>query len=255
MPGAKPSDRCLPYILRLQGLIEEIDDAMSGSNFDQSMPASPHSMEEIRCIRRSYISVKASITFPIGASPMMYLQLQMIDLLTCYHAIENAPSVLYQTIEWGFTDPQLLNSLSQAISAAKSLLDAVLYPYANPISLPIAGWEMLYRALPLAVRLDSIAANVTDRTNQLRKILDLPYVIRQVVLRMEQIVDVRSNQDGKGLFHQLRRQAGELEQLYMESPNEHESLRSETPSYGDFYTLDPALTLTQCDEIDVMLGL
>ncbi|KAM0545440.1 hypothetical protein ACHAPJ_011345 [Fusarium lateritium] len=228
---------------------------MSGSNFDQNMPASPHSMDNIRRIRKSYLTVKASITFPIGASPIMYLQLQMIDLLTCYYAIENAPGILYQTIEWGFTDHQLLNSLSQAISAAKSLLDAVLYPYANPISLPVAGWEMLCRALPLAVRLDSIAAKVTDATNQLRKILDLPYVIRQIVLRLEQIIDVRLNQDGKGLFHQLRRQAGEFEQLYMESPNEHESLGSETPLYGDFYTLDPALTLTQCDEIDVMLGL
>ncbi|KAF4950275.1 hypothetical protein FSARC_13250 [Fusarium sarcochroum] len=210
-PGAKPSDRCLPYIVRLQKLIEEIDDAMSGSTLDQNISASPHTMNEVQA---------------------------MIDLLTCYHAIENAPSVLYQTIEWGFTDPQLLNSLSQAISAAKSLLNAVLHPYANQISLPVAGWEMLYRALPLAVRLDSIAAKATDAPNQLCKVLDLPHVIRQIALRMEQILEVDSDQDGKALFQQLRRQACGFEQFFMEPPGEQQSLESVN---GDLYTLDPAL--------------
>ncbi|KAF4974446.1 hypothetical protein FZEAL_8646 [Fusarium zealandicum] len=216
----QPTDRHLPYIIYLQKLTEEVDDAVtsatqSSSHSNQQLP------KELHRIRERYMSTKASLPFPLSESPTILLQLHVLDLLICQPSpdgISFGPNG-FQNLEAGGDQTRLLDWLSQSVSAAKSLISVVLVlPQGEEGAMPNTGWVMLYCAVSLAVRLDLVAAQADNAhtTGHLRRILDMPHTLRQIVLRME----AASKPDGPGgekdPFSGLSRRARRIERWYLE---------------------------------------
>ncbi|KAM0546047.1 hypothetical protein ACHAPJ_011061 [Fusarium lateritium] len=105
------------------------------------------------------------------------------------------------------------------MSAAKSLISVILVlPQGEEDALPNTGWIMLYCAVSLAVRLDLIAAQPENSqlAGHLRRILDMPHTLRQIVLRMEAASGQESNDGEPDPYNGLARRARRIERWYLE---------------------------------------
>ncbi|UPK94451.1 hypothetical protein LCI18_005386 [Fusarium solani-melongenae] len=217
---SQPTDKHLPYIIYLQKLTEEVDDAVTGatstlSTTTQQLPA------ELHRIRERYMTTKASLPFPLSESPTILLQLHVLDLLICQPSpdgVSYGPNG-FQSLQAAGDQNRLLDWLSQSISAAKSLISVVLVlPQGEEGAMPNTGWIMLYCAVSLAVRLDLVAAQAENAqtTGHLRRILDMPHTLRQIVLRMEAASGPDAGDGEKDPFYGLSRRARRIEQWYLE---------------------------------------
>ncbi|KAM0433902.1 hypothetical protein ACHAPT_003845 [Fusarium lateritium] len=218
--ATQPTDRHLPYIIYLQKLTEEVDDAVTGATSTQStttqqLPA------ELHRIRERYMTTKASLPFPLSESPTILLQLHVLDLLICQPSpdgVSYGPNG-FQSLQAAGDQTRLLDWLSQSISAAKSLISVVLVlPQGEEGAMPNTGWIMLYCAVSLAVRLDLVAAQAENAqtTGHLRRILDMPHTLRQIVLRMEAASGPDLGDGEKDPFYGLSRRARRIEKWYLE---------------------------------------
>ncbi|KAG5750080.1 hypothetical protein H9Q69_001281 [Fusarium xylarioides] len=251
--GTAPSDRHLPYIIYLQKLTEEVDDAVieatgaiRGSRQDK-LPA------ELHRIRERYTSTKSSLPFPLSESPTILLQLHVLDLLICQPSpdgISYGPNG-FQSLQQGADQSRLLDWLSQSMSAAKSLISVILLlPQGDEDTMPNIGWIMLYCAVSLSVRLDLVAAQPENAqtAGHLRRILDMPHTLRQIVLRMESASNSNPGDGESDPYFGLARRARRIERWYLErcgpveSPEVGSLFGSTETSPSNPYTADIGLT-------------
>ncbi|KAH7246476.1 hypothetical protein BKA59DRAFT_200191 [Fusarium tricinctum] len=262
--GTSPSDRHLPYIIYLQKLTEEVDDAvieatgaMRGSRQDR-LPA------ELHRIRERYTSTKSSLPFPLSESPTILLQLHVLDLLICQPSpdgVSYGPSG-FQSLQQGTDQNRLLDWLSQSMSAAKSLISVILLlPQGEEDTMPNIGWIMLYCAVSLAVRLDLVAAQPENAqtAGHLRRILDMPHTLRQIVLRMEAASGQETSDGEKDPYYGLARRARHIERWYLDrcAPVESPEIGSlfastETSPSNPFTTTDMGLTPSSFQEASLV---
>ncbi|KAI6762666.1 hypothetical protein HG530_008646 [Fusarium avenaceum] len=262
--GTSPSDRHLPYIIYLQKLTEEVDDAvieatgaMRGSRQDR-LPA------ELHRIRERYTSTKSSLPFPLSESPTILLQLHVLDLLICQPSpdgVSYGPSG-FQSLQQGTDQNRLLDWLSQSMSAAKSLISVILLlPQGEEDTMPNIGWIMLYCAVSLAVRLDLVAAQPENAqtAGHLRRILDMPHTLRQIVLRMEAASGQETSDGETDPYHGLARRARHIERWYLDrcAPVESPEIGSlfastETSPSNPFTTTDMGLTPSSFQEASLV---
>lgn len=251
--GTAPSDRHLPYIIYLQKLTEEVDDAVieatgaiRGSRQDK-LPA------ELHRIRERYTSTKSSLPFPLSESPTILLQLHVLDLLICQPSpdgISYGPNG-FQSLQQGADQSRLLDWLSQSMSAAKSLISVILLlPQGDEDTMPNIGWIMLYCAVSLSVRLDLVAAQPenSQTAGHLRRILDMPHTLRQIVLRMESASNSNPGDGESDPYFGLARRARRIERWYLErcgpaeSPEVGSLFGSTETSPSNPFTADIGLT-------------
>ncbi|KAG5814427.1 hypothetical protein H9Q74_002671 [Fusarium xylarioides] len=251
--GTAPSDRHLPYIIYLQKLTEEVDDAVieatgaiRGSRQDK-LPA------ELHRIRERYTSTKSSLPFLLSESPTILLQLHVLDLLICQPSpdgISYGPNG-FQSLQQGADQSRLLDWLSQSMSAAKSLISVILLlPQGDEDTMPNIGWIMLYCAVSLSVRLDLVAAQPENAqtAGHLRRILDMPHTLRQIVLRMESASNSNPGDGESDPYFGLARRARHIERWYLErcgpveSPEVGSLFGSTETSPSNPYTADIGLT-------------
>ncbi|KAF4441526.1 cercosporin resistance [Fusarium acutatum] len=251
--GTAPSDRHLPYIIYLQKLTEEVDDAVieatgaiRGSRQDK-LPA------ELHRIRERYTSTKSSLPFPLSESPTILLQLHVLDLLICQPSpdgISYGPNG-FQSLQQGTDQSRLLDWLSQSMSAAKSLISVILLlPQGDEDTMPNIGWIMLYCAVSLSVRLDLVAAQPENAqtAGHLRRILDMPHTLRQIVLRMESASNSNPGDGESDPYFGLAKRARRIERWYLErcgpveSPEVGSLFGSTETSPSNPFTADIGLT-------------
>ncbi|RMJ16599.1 hypothetical protein CDV36_003718 [Fusarium kuroshium] len=182
-----PTDKYLVYIIRVQTLIERVDDIVSKPSAVQDL--SPF-WEETQRIAQECTEIKATLPFPLSDSPPLLLQLHMLELLLSqasprgtpfgldkFQQNQNPPEGQASHIDW----------LSASMSAARSLISVVLVlPHGEEMAMSNMGWIMIYCGLSLAVRLDLIAirGSISGSTGHLRRFLDMPHTLRQIILRL-----------------------------------------------------------------------
>ncbi|CAG7557940.1 unnamed protein product [Fusarium equiseti] len=223
--GSFPTDRHLPYIIYLQKLTEEVDDAVIEATGTTRGSRPAQLPAELQRIRDRYTSTKQAFPFPLSESPTILLQIHVLDLIICQPSPDGmsyGPSG-FQSLQQGTDQTRLLDWLSQSMSAAKSLISVILIlPQGEEDSMPNIGWIMLYCAVSLAVRLDLIAGQPENAqvAGHLRRILDMPHTLRQIVLRMEAASGGETEPDP---YWGLARRARRIEQWYLERSGPVES--------------------------------
>ncbi|QPC79203.1 hypothetical protein HYE68_009955 [Fusarium pseudograminearum] len=239
--GSFPTDRHLPYIIYLQKLTEEVDDAVIEASGTVRGSRQGHLPAELQRIRERYTTTKSSLPFPLSESPTILLQLHVLDLIICQPSpdgISYGPNG-FQSLQQGTDQNRFLDWLSQSMSAAKSLISVVLLlPQGEEDSMPNIGWIMLYCAVSLAVRLDLVAAQPenSQTAGHLRRILDMSHTLRQIVLRMEAASGPNTGDIEPSPYWDLARRARRIERWYMdrcgpvESPEVGSIFASSEPS-------------------------
>ncbi|KAF4964964.1 hypothetical protein FSARC_7142 [Fusarium sarcochroum] len=219
--GSFASDRHLPYIIYLQKLTEEVDDAVIEATGTIRGSRPGQLPIELHRIRDRYTATKTGLPFPLSESPTILLQLHCLDLLICQPSpdgVSYGPGG-FENLQGGADSGRLLDWLSQSMSAAKSLISVILVlPHGEEDALPNTGWIMLYCAVSLAVRLDLVAAQPENAqiAGHLRRILDMPHTLRQIVLRMEAAAGQESNDGEPDPYCGLARRARRIERWYLE---------------------------------------
>ncbi|KAF5547968.1 cercosporin resistance [Fusarium napiforme] len=204
-------------------------------------------------IRERYTSTKSSLPFPLSESPTILLQLHVLDLLICQPSpdgISYGPNG-FQSLQQGADQSRLLDWLSQSMSAAKSLISVILLlPQGDEDTMPNIGWIMLYCAVSLSVRLDLVAAQPENAqtAGHLRRILDMPHTLRQIVLRMESASNSNPGDGESDPYFGLARRARRIERWYLErcgpveSPEVGSLFESTETSPSNPFTADIGLT-------------
>ncbi|UPK95978.1 hypothetical protein LCI18_006913 [Fusarium solani-melongenae] len=182
------TDRYLVYIIRVQTLIERVDDITS--KLSAAHDLSPF-WEETQRIAQECADIKATLPFPLSDSPPLLLQLHMLELLLSQSSPRGTPFGLdkfQRNQNPAEGQPAIIDWLSASMSAARSLISVVLVlPHGEEMAMSNIGWIMVYCGLSLAVRLDLIAirGTISGPTGHLRRFLDMPHTLRQIVLRLE----------------------------------------------------------------------
>ncbi|KAK2055987.1 hypothetical protein LY76DRAFT_595569 [Colletotrichum caudatum] len=213
-----PTDRYLPYIIRLQRLAEEIDDVVKNESVLDPMQIHASVSEA----KESVAAFKNSLTFPLSDCPLLVPQMHTIQLCLNQLSLPEAP--------FGLTNPQndslqrLITGLSDSTVSAKSLISVLIHtPPGQEVYFPNIIWVMLHCGLTLAARLDLLAADprIAFMAEHLRQFSDIGHTIRQVVLRLESTsspnVDDRGDRDS---FYHFAIRAKRVEQFYLQQQNQ-----------------------------------
>ncbi|KAM0345567.1 hypothetical protein ACHAPU_006220 [Fusarium lateritium] len=134
------------------------------------------------------------------------------------------------------------------MTAAKSLISVILLlPQGEEDTMPNIGWIMLYCAVSLAVRLDLVAVQPenTQSAGHLRRILDMPHTLRQIVLRMEATSGQNAAHGEADPYYGLARRARHIERWYLER-----CAPAESPEMGSMFAFNetsPANPFTAAD--------
>ncbi|KAJ4327410.1 hypothetical protein N0V84_002181 [Fusarium piperis] len=183
-----PTDKYLAYIIRVQTLIEKVDDIVSKPSATQDLTSF---WAETQRIAQECAEIKAALPFPLSDSPPLLLQLHMLELLLSQSSPRGTPFGLdkfQQNQNPAEGQPAIIDWLSASMSAARSLISVILVlPYGEEMAMSNMGWIMMYCGLSLAVRLDLIAVRgaTSGSTRHLRRFLDMPHTLRQIVLRLD----------------------------------------------------------------------
>lgn len=109
--------------------------------------------------------------------------------------------------------------------------------------LPNLGWIMMYCGLSLAVRLDLVAAqaSISQTTQHLRRILDMPHTLRQIVLRLEAATSQEEDVDGdEGPFYRFVKRVRHIEEWYLEHSKQLDLSEQQTlHAATDSLTINP----------------
>ncbi|KDN65946.1 hypothetical protein CSUB01_05368 [Colletotrichum sublineola] len=216
-----PTDRYLPYIIRLQRLAEEIDDVVKNESILDPMQIQASVSEA----KESVAAFKNSLSFPLSDCPLLVPQMHTIQLCLNQLSLPEAP--------FGLSNPQtdslqrLITGLSESTVSAKSLISVLLHtPPGQEVYFPNIIWVMLHCGFTLAARLDLLAADprIGLMAEHLRQFSDIGHTIRQVVLRLESAsspdVDDRGDRDS---FYHFAIRAKRVEKFYLQQQNQSAS--------------------------------
>lgn len=225
--GGKPTDKYLPYIIYLQKLIEELDDAVSMSH------EALYLTTELQRIKEMYLQTKTSLPFALSESPTIQQQLHVLELLICQPSPDSValgPNG-FQNVQVAESSNGLLDWLSQSLAAAKSIISVFLtLPGGEEGLLPNMSWVVLYSSASLAVRLDLLAAHYD--MGHLRRILDMTYTLRQIRLRLESAAGFDSSPEvPRNAFYHLNIKAQQVERWYL-----HHTSTTSSPSMGSMFS-------------------
>ncbi|KAH7148998.1 hypothetical protein B0J13DRAFT_295194 [Dactylonectria estremocensis] len=213
------NDKYLGYIIQLQSLTEGVEDMVGRTS---TTGDGEQFKAEIQKTAQKLAEIKSTWPFSLSKSPTLLLQYHLLELLLSQASpkgtpfgldkFHDAPNQLEQ-------QAPILNWLSSSISAVRSLISVALVPpQGEESAMSNTGWIIIYCGLSLAVRFDLIAAKgvISDFTQHLRQLLDIPHTLRQIVLRLE-AVDV-SEPDiticDHRPFHDLAKRVRRLEEWY-----------------------------------------
>lgn len=235
-----PTDKHLSYIIRLQKLIEDIDSMMASegskapleierikeecTGIRVSLPFSVHESRKPRFLSIS-VDIIAALTNCLTAP--INMQLSLLELLLSQSSLGGSTfgiDKFHEVQAMSDSASRLLEWLSTSISAVRSLISMVLVlpageerPVANTI------WLALYCALALGVRLDLLAAHrgPSGPAYHLRRFLDMPHTLRQMVKRTESAAGGAEldDQGDRDVFHHMARRCRRLEDWYLERIN------------------------------------
>ncbi|KAF7550624.1 hypothetical protein G7Z17_g5593 [Cylindrodendrum hubeiense] len=219
----QPTDKYLPYIIYLQKLTEELDDAVSMSQNSEYLTI------ELKRIKEMYVNTKSTLPFMLSECPTIQLQLQVLELLICQPSPDSVtlgPNG-FQNVQGAASSNGLLDWLSQSLAAAKSLITVFLtLPHGAEGLMPNMNWIVLYSTASLSVRLDLLA--VYYEQGHLRRILDLPYTLRQIVLRLEAAAGLEDGSEPpRNAFSHLATKGQQIERWYI-----HRTSHTSSPSMG-----------------------
>ncbi|KAH6887494.1 hypothetical protein B0T10DRAFT_607439, partial [Thelonectria olida] len=183
-----PTDKYLSYIIRIQTMAEEVEDIVSRTSTSGDVP---QFFSQIQLVAQKCADLKNTLPFSLGVSPPLLLQFYMLELLLSQASPGGTPFGLDKfrvNLDQAGGQASLIDWLSTSISAARSLMSMILVlPQGEEAAMSNMGWIMMHCALSLAVRLDLLAAagSISGATQHLRKFLDMPYTLRQIMLRLE----------------------------------------------------------------------
>jgi hypothetical protein len=145
------------------------------------------------------------------------LQVHVLELLICQpspDSVSLGPNG-FQNVQGAANPSGLLDWLSQSLAAAKSLISILLIlPPGEEGLMPNMGWVCLYSTASLAVRLDLLALHCD--MGHLRRILDLTYTLRQIIIRLQTLSDFQSGPEvPKNAFYHLTIRARQVEKWYL----------------------------------------
>ncbi|KAF4982477.1 hypothetical protein FZEAL_1902 [Fusarium zealandicum] len=173
-------------------LIENVEDIVSRTS--PTNDGAQFSVESQQ-IAQSCADIKSTLPFPLSESLLfpapLLLHLYMLELLLSQSSPQGTPFGLdkFQIGQDLSRDQgRLIDWLSASMSASRSLISVILIlPRGEEAAMSNIGWIMMHCGLSLAVRLDLIAAkgDISRLTKHLRRLLDMPHTIRQIVLRLE----------------------------------------------------------------------
>ncbi|RGP69145.1 hypothetical protein FSPOR_4860 [Fusarium sporotrichioides] len=225
-----PTDKFLPYITRVQTLIENIEDLVcKTAPTDNGLQF----FTECQEITQKCSDIKSSLPFPLSESPPLLLQIHILELMLSQSSPRGTAFGL-DKFQNPFQDETTLNEwLSTSMSATRSLIGVVLVmPQGEEVAMSNMGWIMMNCALNLAVRLDLIAArgSLSGFTQHLRRFLDMKHTLRQLVLRFEAVPGPDALPDHP--FHGIVKRIRRLENWYLSQVAQQtaESVSSISPS-------------------------
>lgn len=254
--GHEPSDKYLQYMVHLQRLIEEVDDTVAREG---PTKWSQHCVDELQRVKESCAEIRSSLPFPLSESrktqsltrsitniatditiaPIL-MQLNLLELLLSQSSPGGNTFGLdkFQNIQsLAKNQPLLLDWLSTSMSAVRSLVGVILVlPPGEEDAVSNTEWIMLYCGLSMAVRLDLIAAHgsTSGATHHLRRFLDMPHTLRQIVLRLESATSPDLDATGdRDAFYHLASRARRLEEWYLECCSQAQLL--ETGGLADIH--------------------
>ncbi|KAF4455689.1 hypothetical protein FALBO_15570 [Fusarium albosuccineum] len=226
-----PTDKYLAYIIELQKLIEKVEDIVSKTSMTDN---AFQFFAESQQIAQECAEIKTTLPFPLSDSPPLLLQLHMLELLLSQSSPRGTPFGLdkFQS------NPNLMENqgaliewLSASMSAARSLISVTLIlPHGEETAMSNMGWIMTHCGLSLAVRLDLIAAkgSISGSTQHLRRFLDMPHTLRQIVLRLEARAGDATGDDPP--FEGLAKRGRRLEEWYLDQVSRQAAASASTDS-------------------------
>lgn len=164
--------------------------------------------------------------------------MHVLELLICQpspDSVSFGPNG-FQNVQGAANPSGLLDWLSQSLAAAKNLISILLIlPPGEEGLMPNMSWVCLYSTASLAVRLDLLALHYD--VGHLRRILDLTYTLRQIIIRLQTLSDFESGPDvPKNAFYHLTIRARQVEKWYshhlsqIDSPDVRFSSSGSSPS-------------------------
>ncbi|KAM5364464.1 hypothetical protein ACJZ2D_011524 [Fusarium nematophilum] len=183
-----PTDKYLAYIIHLQTLIEKVEDMASKASTTND---AAQFFAESEQIAQQCTEIKTTLPFPLSESPPLLLQLHMLELLLSQASPRGSPFGLdrFQNNQNTLKDEAVhIDWLSGSISASRSLISiALVLPPGEEAAMSNIGWITIYCGLSLAARLDLMAArgSTSGSAQFLRRFLDMPHTLRQMILRLE----------------------------------------------------------------------
>ncbi|KAM0351237.1 hypothetical protein ACHAP4_009376 [Fusarium culmorum] len=235
-----PTDKFLPYITRVQTLIENIEDLVcKTATADNGLQF----FTECQEITQNCLDIKSTLPFPLSESPPLLLQIHILELMLSQSSPRGTAFGL-DKFQNPFQDETTLNEwLSTSMSATRSLIGVILVmPQGEEVAMSNMGWIMMNCALNLAVRLDLIAAqgSLSGFTQHLRRFLDMRHTLRQLVLRFEAVPGPDASADHP--FHGIVKRIRRLENWYLSQVAQQtaDSTSSISPSSGS----QPSISLS-----------
>lgn len=155
------------------------------------------------------------------------MQLSLLELLISHSSLGGSTfgiDKFHEVQNMSDTQSYVLDWLSTSIAAVRSLINMVLVLPADeerPVSNTI--WLALYCSMTLGVRLDLLAAHKgpSGKAYHLRRFLDMPNALRQIVKRCESVArdDVDETGD-RDVFYHMANRSRRLEDWYLERINQ-----------------------------------
>ncbi|KAF4959260.1 hypothetical protein FSARC_10776 [Fusarium sarcochroum] len=235
-----PTDKYLPYMIQVQGFIERVEDLVCKASLnDNGLQLSVESQE----ITQRCNDIKSALPFPLSESPPLLIQVHVLELLLSQSTPRGTVFGLDKFQNHFEDQASLMDWLSASMSAARSLISVTLVmPHGEEMAMSNMGWIMIHCGLNLAVRLDLIAArgSISGSTQHLRRFLDMPHTLRQLVLRFEATPGPDAPADHP--FNRLAERIRHLEEWYLAQADRQavESSASISPAISD----QPSITIS-----------
>lgn len=242
--GHVPTDNHLRYIVQLQRLIGEVNETAARGSLEP--PSREEAAAILQRVKQAGDNIKATLPFPQsdsrkpvslfsqsigiryrqlirGTPALILMQLNLLELLLSQMTSSGGPFGLDRFADAADSQVRpaeenhatLVNWLSTSISAARSLVSAILVlPPGEEGAVSNIEWIATQCALSLAVRLDLVAAygSASESTRHLGRFLDMPHTLRHIVMRLESAAssDVDATGD-RDTFYHLAHRARRLE--------------------------------------------